>query len=260
LSFFHSRFFFLGRREHPTGSGQDRIMKSQPFLRGVRAVVFDAVGTLIHPHPPAAAVYATVGRRSGSRLSVEAAAARFATAFARQDALDLEAGLRTSEERETERWRQIVAEVLADAADPGGCFAELYAHFGRPEAWRCDPEAAVTLQGLAARGYTLGVASNYDRRLRSVVAGLPTLRAVHHVVISAEVGWRKPAREFFAALCRHIGFAAGQILYVGDDRANDYDGARSAGLRALLFDRRAHGENAAVERIERLGELLAGMG
>jgi putative hydrolase of the HAD superfamily len=235
-------------------------MKSRSSLRGVRAVVFDAVGTLIRPDPPAAAVYAAVGRRFGSRLSLEAIASRFAVAFARQEALDRDAGQRTSEERETERWRQIVAEVLVDVADPSGCFAELYAHFGRPEAWRCDLEAAVTLQGLAARGYTLGVASNYDRRLRRVVAGLPPLRPVHQLVISSEVGWRKPAREFFTVLCRRVGFAAEQVLHVGDDRANDYDGARRAGLRALLFDRKARQESPPAERIERLGELLAGKG
>jgi putative hydrolase of the HAD superfamily len=241
----------------PAGAHPRRIMKTQAFLRGARAVVFDAVGTLIHPVPPAAAVYATVGRRFGSRLSAEIIASRFATAFARQDALDAEAGLRTSEERETERWRQIVGEVLSDVADPSACFAELYAHFSRPDAWRCDPEAAVTLQGLAARGYALGVASNYDRRLRRVVAGLPILRPIHQVVISSEVGWRKPAREFFAVVCRCVGFAAGEVLYVGDDRANDYDGARRAGLRALLFDRRAQEECPPTQRIERLGELLA---
>ena len=39
---------------------------------GVRAVFFDAVGTMIHPDPPAATVYARVGRRFGSRLPAEA--------------------------------------------------------------------------------------------------------------------------------------------------------------------------------------------
>ena len=45
-----------------------------------------------------------------------------------------------------------------------------------PQAWRCEPEAGAVLEELAARGYRLGVASNYDRRLRPVVEGLPALR------------------------------------------------------------------------------------
>src|SRR5689334_3886912 len=103
---------------------------------GVRAVFFDAVGTLIHPEPPAPVVYAEVGRSFGSRLTPAEIAARFRTAFAREDALDLAAGLRTNEERERRRWRHIVGAVLDDVSDAGGCFEELFAHFGRPAAWR----------------------------------------------------------------------------------------------------------------------------
>ena len=47
----------------------------------IAAVVFDAVGTLIEPAPPAAEVYAAVGRKYGSRLSVPEVAPRFRAAF-----------------------------------------------------------------------------------------------------------------------------------------------------------------------------------
>src|SRR5579884_3522174 len=95
---------------------------------GVRAVFFDAVGTLIHPEPPAGAVYAAVGRAAGSRLDPAAIAARFQAAFRAEEAADLRHGLRTSPGREVERWRHIVATVLDDVRDPEGCFRELWAH------------------------------------------------------------------------------------------------------------------------------------
>jgi putative hydrolase of the HAD superfamily len=222
---------------------------------GVRAVFFDAVGTMIHPDPPAATVYARVGRRFGSRLPAEAVRGRFAAAFRDEDALDVRAGLRTSEERELQRWRHIVARALPDVSDPDACFAELYRHFSLPEAWRIEPEAAAVLDELAGRGYDLGLASNYDRRLRSVVAGLPGLRRLGHLVISSEAGWRKPAPEFFAAVCRSAGLPPEQILHVGDDPANDYDGARAFGLRAVLLD--PEGEaGPGTFRVARLGDLL----
>ena len=72
-----------------------------------------------------------------------------------------------------DRWRDIVASVLDDVTDPEGCFEELYRHFARPEAWTCDPQAAPVLEQLAARGLVLGLASNYDHRLRPVAAGKP---------------------------------------------------------------------------------------
>jgi putative hydrolase of the HAD superfamily len=221
---------------------------------GVDALLFDAVGTVIHPDPPAARVYAAVGQRFGSRHPPEVIAVRFLTAFAREEAHDRAAGLRTSEAREVERWRHIVGAVLDDVTDPEACFQELFTHFSRPGAWRCAPDAAAAFAGLARRGYVLGLASNYDRRLRSVAAGMPPLLPLAHLVISSEVGWRKPAPGFFAAAVRVVGCPPGRILFVGDDRANDYDGARAAGLQALLFD--PAGRAAAVPHVRRLEDLL----
>jgi putative hydrolase of the HAD superfamily len=200
----------------------------------VRAVFCDAVGTLIHPEPSAAEIYAAVGQSLGGRLTPTDIAVRFRRAFARQEAQDFANGLRTSEERERQRWRHIVAEVLDDVSDPERCFAELFAHFSRPNAWRCDPDAAAFLAELHQQGYVLGMASNYDTRLRSVAAGMPELRPLRHLVISSEVGWRKPAPQFFMALCAQVALSPSQILFIGDDRVNDYDGATAAGLRALL--------------------------
>jgi putative hydrolase of the HAD superfamily len=221
----------------------------------VRAVFFDAVGTLIHPEPAAGLVYAAIGQARGSRLTPAEISTRFHSAFAREEQVDRAYGLRTDERREIERWRRIVASVLDDVADSEGCFAALFEHFARPASWRCDPDAAWVLERLARQGLTLGMASNYDSRLHSVLAGFPELSPLVAVVISAEVGWRKPAPEFFAALRRGTGLRSEQILFVGDDRRNDYDGAHASGLRAVLFDPKDKAPEV-LWRIGRLGEVL----
>jgi putative hydrolase of the HAD superfamily len=215
---------------------------------GIRAIFFDAVGTLIHPEPPAATVYAAVGRRYGSRLTEPEIAARFVTAFARQEAQDIAAGLRTSEERERQRWRDIVGEVLDDVSGKERCFEDLFSHFSRPEAWRGEPGIEDVLNDLG-RSHVLGVASNYDARLHSVLRGLPQFRPVQHVIISSEVGWRKPAPQFFHALCVRVGFRPGEILFVGDDPVNDYGGAIAAGLSAALIGKRATGTAQLVRTV-----------
>ncbi len=228
-----------------------------PLLRNIQAVIFDAVGTVIHPSPPAPAVYAEVARRFGSDLPVSVIRRRFIDAFREEEALDVSLGLRTSEQREIERWQRIVARTLGDVADPATCFDELFEHFSQPQAWQADPDALQTFEALAKLGYELGLASNYDRRLHRVAAGLPPLSLLKHVVISSEVGWRKPAREFFEILSERLGMPPNNILFVGDDFGNDYTGARDAGLQAVLIDRRdAHAE-AEVVCIHRLNELLS---
>jgi putative hydrolase of the HAD superfamily len=221
----------------------------------VRAVVFDAVGTVIFPDPPATVVYAEVAKRLDSRVAPDEIPARFRRAFARQEEIDCLAGLRTSEEREVQRWRQIVSQVLDDVADTEACFRELFDHFSDPRAWRCDAEIGVVLAELASRGYALGLASNYDRRLRRVVSGLPMLTRLERLIISSEVGWRKPAPEFFTAVTETFGSPQSRILYVGDDLANDYEGALSAGMHGVLYDPRCAGP-AGASRITRLTDLL----
>src|SRR5262245_60532303 len=91
--------------------GADLMLSLPP---GIRAVFFDAVGTLLHPVPAAADVYYHAGQRHGSQLSLEEIRRRFATAFRAQEKRDAVAGHRTSEEREVQRWQDIVAAVLDD--------------------------------------------------------------------------------------------------------------------------------------------------
>jgi putative hydrolase of the HAD superfamily len=232
-------------------------VKFHPILDGARAVVLDAVGTLIHPHPPAAQVYAEVGRRHGSRLTLEDIATRFAAAFHREEARDrLPPAWQTSEEREFERWRSIVRSVFEDVPGGSECFRELFAHFGRPEAWRCEPEVGEVLTALSEGGWSLAVASNYDRRLHTVATGLAPLRMIPERIISSEVGWRKPAAEFFREAARGLALSPEQIVFVGDDRTNDYDGATGAGMRAILLDPRGRETASHVLRIACLRDLV----
>jgi putative hydrolase of the HAD superfamily len=222
----------------------------------VKAVFFDAVGTMLHPKPGAGEVYREVGRRYGVELSLGAARRRFDLAFRRQEDIDRAGAWVTSEQREYQRWRAIVGEVLMGVGDFESCFAELYDHFARPAAWQCAPAAETVLPDLARRGFMLGLASNYDHRLHAVVAGMAALRPIQHVVVSSEVGWRKPAREFFEALSRRTSLPPEEILLVGDDYENDYVGARAAELQALLYDPTQRGAAGSAPRIAAWDELL----
>jgi putative hydrolase of the HAD superfamily len=220
------------------------------YLKDIRAVVFDAVGTLIYPEPAVAAVYAEIGRKHGCAADPSLIRERFAAAFRRQDVIDQQNGLRTSEERERERWRAIVSEVLFDADDPGSCFEELFTHFSKPQNWRVLTEAMSILGHLQEHGLKLYLASNFDSRLRLIASELPGLAAIGHLVISSEIGWRKPAPAFFAAVRETLSEAPDRILFVGDDLVNDYQAAELAGMRAVLLD-----PNGKRPGIRSLGEL-----
>jgi putative hydrolase of the HAD superfamily len=77
---------------------------------------------------------------------------------------------------------------------------------------------------------------------------------VDGVVSSAMAGAAKPDSALFEAALRTAGVAAERTLHVGDSVSKDVEGARAAGIAAVLLDRgRARPE--VEPRIESLAEL-----
>lgn len=202
----------------------------------LRAVVFDAVGTLIHAFPAVSQVYATIGKKHGSRFSPDEITNRFRAAFRQQEDIDRLAAWATNEARELRRWREIVAKTLPDA-DREACFAELYEHFARSTAWALDPAARDVIAQLRRDNVIIAMASNFDERLHGIIAGLPPLDDLDAVIISSQVGARKPARSFFEAIEKRLGIPGSQIAFVGDDPINDGQGAADAGMQSILLGR-----------------------
>jgi putative hydrolase of the HAD superfamily len=246
-----------------TGSGELKLEDCKlKTNRRYQCIAFDAVGTIIQPTPPAGEVYYEVARRFGSRLGHDDIGRRFRRAFRETERGDMaaEAGIRllTSETREKERWRRIVATVIDDIPDSSGCFAELFAHFARPESWKCFDEVPAVLAELRAAGYRVAIASNFDRRLHPVCDGFATLRGIDVRIISSEVGCRKPGRGFFEAVVARAGCRPDEVLMVGDDVGNDIDGARKAGLGAVLINRRGVPGPGEIGSLAELPDWIAG--
>jgi putative hydrolase of the HAD superfamily len=225
-------------------------------MNDVAFIYFDAAGTLLFPQPSVGDIYAAVGQRHGSRRAAAELSARFRAAFQLQEAHDAANEWRTSDERELARWRAIVGETIDDATDPEECFTALYHHFAQPDAWICPPDIADVLRELDARGYGLGIASNFDHRLSGIIAGKPELALIRQVQISAQAQRGKPAPPFFAAAAALAQMQPSSILFVGDDLRNDYDGPRAAGFTALLLDARDCCPRPDVRHIAALSELL----
>lgn len=224
-----------------------------PLLKGIRAVVFDAVGTLIAPCPPVEEVYAALGKQYGSKLDPATIGVRFRKAFRETERNSLPEGAQlaagtnapyvTSEQAEHERWRAIVAASLPDVTDPEACFSALWIHFGDFRHWTVYDDASLTLDRLRQGGMLTALASNFDSRLHRVCDGFESTKAVTMRFVSSEVGHRKPARQFFDAVLAGLrtklpDLTSKEVLMVGDDRENDVGGARNAGFRAVRINRK----------------------
>ncbi len=217
------------------------------MLRNIRAVLLDAVGTLIYPDPPVAQAYHQHGLRFGSSLTEEQIARRFKAAYAKQelaDSVESSAGVGnlsrrpTNQQRERQRWQTIVADVFHDVDGAAGpLFESLWNHFADSRNWSLYADVLPTLRDLQDRDVTIGIASNFDDRLRNICRGLEPLACCRHLFISATIGFPKPSSEFFRAVEQELELTPTQILLVGDDFTNDYLGGKAAGWQMILLDR-----------------------
>jgi putative hydrolase of the HAD superfamily len=218
----------------------------------VRAVLLDALGTLVELQPPAPRLRRLL-RESGFEVSEEQAAAGFMAEIAYY----LDHHLEGSDPERLERLRDRCAEELRRAlAIPGLDHATARrAMLGALE-FSAYPDVLPALGELRGRGVALVVASNWDCSLPDWLRPAGVLELVDGVVTSAEVGAAKPSPRVFERALAVAGVDARQALHAGDTVDNDLEGAAAAGVRAVLV-RREGSPPPGIEAIRSLRELVA---
>jgi putative hydrolase of the HAD superfamily len=220
----------------------------------IRYLLFDAVGTLIYPRPSVAEIYAEVGARVGSSLTIADIRPRFSVAYRRvfRECDDLA----TNGDRERERWQAVVAEVFADVPQAvERIFVELWEHFAQPQHWELYDDLAPVWRELSSLGFVLGIASNFDSRLWQILAGHDLLASCAHVFVSSELGWAKPSPEYYRAVERRLAARPEEILILGDDLENDVFAPRRAGWQALALARTGEIQPCGEETLISLSQL-----
>ena len=117
--------------------------------------------------------------------------------------------------------------------------AEEFAYaFRRASVFRCRPfsgakEILSSLKARGARVYLLSNAQACFTRAELDEAGLSEL--FDGILISSEVGWKKPAPQFFETAFARFGLDKNDCLYVGNDLHDDVGGAHGAGLKCAYI-------------------------
>jgi putative hydrolase of the HAD superfamily len=207
----------------------------------IKAVFFDAAGTLIKPFRPVGETYTVLARTYGMEVSAAEIAERFRLCFRAAPPLAFpHVSAASTEDLERAWWKELVRRIFEPWGPfPGfdDFFAELFDYFAKPGAWDLYPEVAETLSALERRSVILDVISNFDSRLQGILEGLGVADRFEHIFISSRAGYAKPAPQIFhAALAQH-GLRAGDALHVGDSEESDFRGANGAGLRGVLLER-----------------------
>jgi putative hydrolase of the HAD superfamily len=202
-----------------------------------RALLLDALGTLVRLEPPVEPLRRELCERFGLELSAaEAGAAlRAEIAFYRAHHDDASDRLRLAE------LRRRSAAALREAL-PAGAARELPLEpltdaLLAALRFRAYDEVPDVLRAARAQGLRLVVVSNWDVSLHDVLAQTGLAALLDGVVTSAEVGSAKPDGEIVARGLTLAGVAAPDAVHVGDSLEHDVVGARAAGIAPVLVVR-----------------------
>jgi putative hydrolase of the HAD superfamily len=219
------------------------LREGRQSMRTYEAIFFDAANTLLYPFPSVGSQYMEIAMRYGVTTTADIVQQAFRQAWlqvqtqARQEPVRYGIG-----EPDGRRfWHALVHSTFVQITLPAPFdpfFDELYEHFAQPSAYRLYPETLEILQRLRQEGYTVGVISNWDIRLINILEGLGLTPHLHHVSISALVGWEKPHPKIFAHALHAVAVQPGQALHIGDSLLEDIEGAAQAGLQPLWLQRR----------------------
>jgi putative hydrolase of the HAD superfamily len=206
----------------------------------IRAILFDAAGTLFYLTKTVGDHYAYVGRKVSLELDAQKLESAFHSAWQqmpRRPAID---GPRENDDKGW--WRELVGRVFDQVApslselDRDNFFEIAYEHFAEAGAWKLYPEVLDVLEQLRER-VQLAVISNFDGRLRFILQNLGISKYFAHVFISSELGADKPDPEIFRRALKVMHLDANEVLHVGDDPERDWKAAKEAGLLAFQLDR-----------------------
>ncbi len=93
---------------------------------------------------------------------------------------------------------------------------------------------------LKEKRYRLSVVSNFDHAptVRELLGGFGIADFFEHIVISEEVGWRKPHRKIFEFALAALGENASDVLFIGDNPEADIMGSSDCGIDSVWVKRK----------------------
>lgn len=235
------------------------MVSQDHLLKGVRAVFFDAGGTLLYPHPSVGEVYSRVAAEHGVVACQKQLNETFREVWNQKDGLAMAA--LTDEKSEKNWWREIVKETFKPFKafrDFEFFFNDLYDQFASPKTWKLFDETQTVLDYFKSRGYIVGMISNWDHRLLSLCDAFDLKKYFDFMLISAIYGKAKPHPDIFAEAVRLAGVHPSECLHVGDSLEDDVQGAMSAGVRPVWIDRQSRfsKQQHQIQVIQNLSELI----
>jgi HAD superfamily hydrolase (TIGR01509 family) len=213
---------------------------------GLRAVFFDAGGTLVFPDRER-----TLAPLKSRGLSVTEerihAAERAARRF--RDAVPPDSVWRDADKQ---YWKIYYGELLGSATDER-LMDELVALSQTSRNWNLINAGTREILLSLKQRFSVALISNSDGRVSELMQDVGLGDCFESITDSGVVGYQKPSPKIFQAAIAAVGIEPNESVYIGDIYSIDYVGAKGVGMHAVLMD--SFGTYAG-NGVTRVGDLI----
>jgi HAD superfamily hydrolase (TIGR01549 family) len=226
----------------------------------IKAVLFDALQTLIDLDPSFPGAFARVCSDFGYNISEE----DVARVMPHVDDLEMkrlsdEDNLRVTNEFLEERWLTMNELIFSRVGIEGNVremAVEMENRFEHGSFTKIFPDTIPVLEGLRDRGMRLGIVSNGTASIMNCLKYHGIDSYVDFILVSGLVGWEKPARRIFEIALEKAGVKPCEAVFVGDHYFCDIQGSRSMGIRPIMITRKEIPPGIDCEVITNLAKVL----
>jgi putative hydrolase of the HAD superfamily len=227
-------------------------------------VTFDCAQTLVHVDWQPAAIAVKSASLAGIALDPQVAAEVYDRKLRSRWPEFMQLNLQRDEGVLSDFWHRLTVDWMQEVGQPAARAQDVVARadellFGEgSEVFRLYEDTQPCLERLRAAGYRMAVVSNWDNSLHRTLRMFGLTPYFEHVVASLEEGVEKPDPRLFQIVLERAGVRAADVLHVGDSPLDDWQGAKNAGMRALVIDRDA--DSRTDVRITSLLQLAEELG
>ena len=207
----------------------------------LKAVFLDLYQTVAFFHPPREQRMATTLAELGIRVDARSLVRAFVAADHHYALANAKTPVHRLSPEESRRIYIRYHEVLLQEAGLGHVAhmaEQIYNRYWELEReFRLFPDVLPALERIRALGYRLGMITNVNSDPSGDLERVGLKGQFDVIVASSVVGFEKPDARIFGIALDALGVAPHEAVHVGDGLLADVEGAKAAGLKAVLLDR-----------------------
>jgi putative hydrolase of the HAD superfamily len=207
----------------------------------ITTITFDVGATLLTTADPEATIFVEEAARVGAHIEEPRVREQIPAMYGYYEKLyEKDDSFWSDDERATAIWYEMyeyLCKLLGIEEHAYTIARRVHKRYLDPRSWKPFDDVLPVLDELRSRGIRMGLISNWDSSLISVITGLGLNGYFDTMISSADVGLHKPMPRIFELALERLEARPAEALHVGDHIEADVFGALAVGMNAALLDR-----------------------